>query len=526
MRLTKPLVVALTVATFFMMACRPQATTTPNDGKSAKPPAKPSGSMKLAFSQAPGSLDFMASTQGNVHEKTAAIVESLFEPDNNWAPQPMLVSKTAVNADQTEYTFTLRDVRFHNGKNLTGDDVVASLQRWIQVNETNASRMKSLTSMTAPSKNTVRMKFSKPEPQLELFLSDKTAGIIPGDLARAAGKGVLPPKSLVGTGPYMFDSYKPGVSLVVKRYPGYKPVDTPPSGWAGAKHAYVNTLEFDFVSDPEARLAGLQTGEYQWADSLPDDKLPTVKADANLKAVPRPIGTSVAYFSSKSRLVADPAVRHAILVGLNMREIGQSFGPQDLWKLSPALTMSNSTFASNVGTEEWNKADVTAAKSMLAKTNYHGQTMRIIASANTSESVSAAVVLKQQMGAMGIPVKVETLQSAALQDKRARADGWELAIGTMNASAGIAQQTAVACGNTVGGYCSAKMTALLDRFFHASGKEAQQAANDKIQALAYKDLPFIKLPETKHLDVASSKVAGYVVTNMPQPAFWNIWIRS
>lgn len=59
------------------------------------------------------------------------IYDTLFSSDENNAVKPQMVDKYEVSADKTVWTFTLRDgLEWHDGKPVTSEDCVASLQRW------------------------------------------------------------------------------------------------------------------------------------------------------------------------------------------------------------------------------------------------------------------------------------------------------------------------------------------------------------------------------------------------------------
>src|ERR1700754_1404675 len=59
------------------------------------------------------------------------IYDTLFASDENNAVKPQMVDKYEVSPDKTVWTFTLRDgLEWHDGKPVTSDDCIASIQRW------------------------------------------------------------------------------------------------------------------------------------------------------------------------------------------------------------------------------------------------------------------------------------------------------------------------------------------------------------------------------------------------------------
>lgn len=60
--------------------------------------------------------------------------ESLFAMNQDYEPTPVLAESYEVSGDGMVYTIKLREgVKFHNGEEMTADDVVASMNRWLEV---------------------------------------------------------------------------------------------------------------------------------------------------------------------------------------------------------------------------------------------------------------------------------------------------------------------------------------------------------------------------------------------------------
>ncbi len=88
----------------------------------------------LAMVAEPQTLDPMASTADLVGTIMQHVYETLYTFDAKWNAVPMLAETLPkVSADGKSYTITLRKgVLLHSGRELNADDVVASLQRWME----------------------------------------------------------------------------------------------------------------------------------------------------------------------------------------------------------------------------------------------------------------------------------------------------------------------------------------------------------------------------------------------------------
>ena len=125
--------------------------------------------------------------------------------------------------DELTWEFQLRKgVKFHDGSELTAEDVVFSLMRAIKVEDprygnTNAVIGGNMDRVEAVDKNTVRVITLKPDPIVEQLLSDANAGIVSKAYVEKVGleKSCLMP---IGTGPYKVSSFVPGNKLVMERF--------------------------------------------------------------------------------------------------------------------------------------------------------------------------------------------------------------------------------------------------------------------------------------------------------------------
>jgi len=89
------------------------------------------GTLRIATSGDPKSLDLMVTTAEPAGTIGQHIFETLFAFDENFKPVPYLAESYEYSSDGLSVTFHLRKgVLFHNGEEMTADDVIASLQRW------------------------------------------------------------------------------------------------------------------------------------------------------------------------------------------------------------------------------------------------------------------------------------------------------------------------------------------------------------------------------------------------------------
>src|SRR5262245_43080070 len=121
------------------------------------------GALKVATIGEPPSLDPHSSPTALTFLPMWHVFETLFTRDRDFNPIPLLAESHALAEEGRRYTITLRKgVRFHNGKELTAADVVASLNRWGAVAEAGRSLWKLVSGVDAKGPHEVVIHLKEP----------------------------------------------------------------------------------------------------------------------------------------------------------------------------------------------------------------------------------------------------------------------------------------------------------------------------------------------------------------------------
>ncbi len=182
---------------------------------------------------------------------TGNIYEGLTFIDRSLVPAPLLATSWTVSADGKTYRFKLkRGVKFHNGKEMTADDVVASYKRVLDPKTSSpyATRFNMVKSVTADGGDVV---FALEEPSAPFLGQLSSVAILPADLIAKGGDFQRAP---VGTGPFMFDRWVTDAYVSLTKFPGYHEAGLPKL--AG--------LKFNIVPESSTREAGVAGGTYQF----------------------------------------------------------------------------------------------------------------------------------------------------------------------------------------------------------------------------------------------------------------------
>src|SRR6201989_289043 len=225
----------------------------------------------------------------------------------------------AISRDGLVYTIPLRKgVKFHNGKEMSSDDVVASLNRWMEMAPRGKAVAKEVKSVEAKGPNTVVITLSRPYAPLvaHLALSNGFAAIMQKDSI------ATPLTQFVGTGPYMFKERKPDQYVQLVRFDGYSARSEPASGYAGKREALLDELRFIPVPNANTRVEGALAGQYHFADLLPVESYARLESAANVKPVlTAPFGFPYLVLNTKQGPLANVALRQAVQASLNDAEM-------------------------------------------------------------------------------------------------------------------------------------------------------------------------------------------------------------
>src|SRR5690625_652612 len=201
------------------------------------------GTLNIAIDAPPPTLDWPSNPATATRDTARLIYETLLTTTENFEVQPMLAESVETDDNQT-YTFKLREgIKFHNGQEMTSEDVVASMERWLEQSTITGNIFIDAT-WTAEDDYTVVLELKHPSSlTLDTLASAKQAAIImPKEAVEAAG--AEEPEEHIGTGPFQFDEWQQDRHLIFKKFPDYQPREEEADGLAGKREALVDEIVF------------------------------------------------------------------------------------------------------------------------------------------------------------------------------------------------------------------------------------------------------------------------------------------
>ena len=368
---------------------------------------------ELRWAAAPweGPLNFTYTDWPEVGAIESLAVQSLVEFEPNGKVKPGLASSIE-HPNPTTYIYHIGSgVKFSNGKPLTIEDVVFSLERNHGKDALVAKGLwEGVSSISAQGNSAVVVKLKKPEAAWPDIMG-VSSGIIEKAQAERVGEKALgtPGKMPIGTGPWKFDSYQPEVSVHLSRNPY----------WTGAPQPAARIDVSIFKQDASIALA-LRSGSIDGtfvAEGAPKtfNDIPGTR----LLSVP---GYGVMYVGLKtsSPPFTDTHVRRAIAYATDFEGMIKASYPPGL--ASESRTLFPNSLLADLGPSSQVSAmvnslprydfDLTKAKEELAKSAYpHGFTTTIYAESWVANAVSASQILSSDLAQIGIKAKVDLIQT-------------------------------------------------------------------------------------------------------------------
>ncbi|MEK7839357.1 MAG: ABC transporter substrate-binding protein, partial [candidate division NC10 bacterium] len=281
------------------------ALVTAASALAAETPRK-GGILRIGNLGEPPALDPHWTTASITETLTNHIYEGLYSLDREKKPIPMLAEGHTVSRDGLTYTFKLRQgIKFHNGKEMTSEDVVASLSRWGKQSIYGKALFAQMADFKAVDKYTVEMKLKEKSAivLVSLAVPNNFGAIYPKEIAEK-----FPPQvkvtEYIGTGPYKLAEWKPDQYIRMVRFDEYRSRNEKPNGYGGGKTAYVDEIRWVPVPEVATRVAQVETGELDFADDLNLDAFDRLKRNPAVRPiVSKPYYWLVAVFNKKEGLM-------------------------------------------------------------------------------------------------------------------------------------------------------------------------------------------------------------------------------
>lgn len=397
------------------------------------------GTLRYAYQGDPRSLDTMTS-DGNPFTPRDAIFERLYGFGKDTFPVPYLASHHEVSDDGLTWTIHLREgILFHNGEELTADDVMASWERYQAVG-VRMNEYFMVDEITQAGEYSIAITTNEPHGGVveSLAAHSGSFAIMPRSVVDALGpdfESELPFDSdvLVGTGPYQYVEHEPEQMWVFERFDDYwggPPDNTPEDGYmATARNAYIDRIEYHVITDPATRVSAVLADEIDVAAPIPADQAEAVRGEPGVN-----VGESVpgrrAYwkFNTTKPPFDDLKLREAVRAGVDPEEQMAAFGPSQYWRVNCTPRITEEHYAWQDYCEDYYPRDIELARQLVEESDYDGSPVLVLGSESRPE-YPIMVPMITYLEEIGINVEPVIVDGATYSEMRGSpTNDWHLKI--------------------------------------------------------------------------------------------------
>lgn len=346
-------------------------------------------------------LDPTTSANAATWEILHLTYEGLVGLDDHLTVVPSL-AESWKQASPTTYVFNLRGgVKFSNGREMTVEDVVGSLNRMadpkLAAFWTGQLGIKNAQS-SGPRQ--VKVTLTKPRTSFLAALAAAPASVLP--MKELTAGSFDPRKQVLGTGPYKVAAHSQNESWSLVRNPYYWRAGTPKA----------DKIKIRIMPDDAARTAALRDGSIDVTTFETPDSIRLLKGQAGVKTTVEP---TTDYYrldvNAKNSIFHDSRLRQALALSIDRNKI-RDLAMAGVGKATGAVPVAFQGVC-DPATLPYAAPDVQRAKQLVAAAGATGRTVEYLSISTVPMGTPIAQVLQRNLEAAGLKVKITTVDLGA-----------------------------------------------------------------------------------------------------------------
>ncbi|MGE7923040.1 glutathione ABC transporter substrate-binding protein [Viridibacillus arvi] len=335
-----------------------------------------------------------------VYEK---VYETLVTFDKERNIKPLLATEWE-QVDDLTWNFTLQEgIKYHDGSPFNADAVKTSFDRLLdpKTGSPQKDKLGMISEIIVEDDTHVTFKLSEPyAPLLSILASNEGSILSPKSIKEAPDTLATKP---VGTGPFVFDSWKSGQQITLKRNEEY---------WG--EKVKIDSVEFKVVPEDATRLAMIESGEAHVSDQVPVTEIDRINGSDKLNLF-RTDGLAVEYvgFNTSNAPLDNVKLRKAISYAIEREAIIEGVY-NDVGTLAN-VAMSPKVFGYTKDVHPY-PYDVNKAKELLKEAGYDkGLKIKLLTN-DRKERINVAEVIQSQLKGIGVEVEIQVMEYGAYID--------------------------------------------------------------------------------------------------------------
>ncbi len=389
----------------------PAAPTTAPVAPTTAPAAQaaPGGKVTWAMLGDPVSLEpYGINITGQYnYEAREPIYDSLLVWDRDLKVQPSL-AESFETPDDTTYIFKLRSgAKFHNGKELTAEDVKFSLDTIINPPDgrnPGAAFFANFDTVEVVDPLTIRINLKKLDPTIPgLFAWSRYTNIFPADMPQQ----INPVIQAIGAGPFRLVSYTPNAEIVYERFADHWNPEQPK----------VDQLIYRVIPEEDARIAALRSGDIDGTDVTPLGAR-RLQNDADITILKGLFSQpKVLQFTLKGGKPWDiKEVRQAISLTIDRQELIDKVMEGEAELTGPVVPGYGDWPLSQDELRAAYQVDVEKARQLMAQAGY-ADGFKVTAMTFANYSNDNAIIVQEQLRQLNIEMQIEQIEFGAFAQR-------------------------------------------------------------------------------------------------------------
>lgn len=382
------------------------------------PNAKPGGEIVITYKDDVATLDPAIGYDWQNWSMIKSLFDGLMDYEAGTTTlRPDLAESYEISPDGQTFTFKLRKgVKFHNGREMTAEDVKYSIERVVNpatqspgqgffgsikgYEEAAAGKADGLSGITIVDPLTVKFELTRPDATFLHVMAINFSHVVPKEEVEKYGADFG--KHPVGTGAFKLAEWTLGQRVVFEKNPDYWNTGLP----------YLNKITFEIGQEPIVALLRLQKGEIDVpGDGIPPAKFQEVMSDPAQKA--RVVEGGQLHTGYVTMNVNIPPfdnvkVRQAVNMAINKDRIVQLINNRAVPANQP-LPPSMPGYAKDYKGYPY---DAAKAKELLAEAGHADGFETDLYVMNTDPNPRIAQGIQQDLAAIGIKANIQALAQA------------------------------------------------------------------------------------------------------------------
>lgn len=246
------------------------------------------------------------------------VYSSLFKYDTNGNLIPDLVDRYNISEDGLTYDiFLKKDVKWHDNKPLTSDDVIYTI-KIIQDPNYKSPLFSNLQGVKIEKKGLWEIEL-KLKSAYAPFLHNLTFGILPSHLWNGISASNFPLAEYnlkpIGSGPYKFEKFERNTQGEIKSINFIANKDY------YFKKPYIQRIIFKFYPDLQSAINDLNSGKIDGLEKIYPSEISELSKNINIYRINLPRYYAIFFNQTKSKVISDKSAREALRYAVDKKEI-------------------------------------------------------------------------------------------------------------------------------------------------------------------------------------------------------------